>query len=203
MHSVVTKSLGAAAPAQRMITVDEALQRILELARPLSPRPLALDEALGRVLAEEVASDIDSPPYDKSLVDGYAVLASDLATGRAELQVLEQVTAGQVPTQRVSPGQSTRIMTGAPLPPGADAVVMIEETETRTSDAGRESVRIETSPPRPGQNLLPQAAAMRRGEVVLTPGRVLRACDIGVLCEVGRDPVIAHPAECRGAFDRR
>src|SRR6185437_8231894 len=94
-----------------MLSVDEALALILAQAAPLPPHGLPLADAQGRVLAEDVASDIDSPPYDKSIVDGYAVVAGDL------------------PSMPVERGAATRIMTGAPIPAGADAVVMVERTE--------------------------------------------------------------------------
>ncbi len=84
--------------------------------------------ATGLILAEDVASDVDSPPHDKSIVDGYAVRSADLKEGRAELKVLEEIVAGSVPTRAVTPGTASRIMTGAPMPDGADSVVMIERT---------------------------------------------------------------------------
>ena len=103
-----------------MIEVDEALRLVLDKARPLAARRVALADALGLVLAEDVTSDVDSPPYDKAMVDGYAVLAADLdGAGGALLDVLEEVMAGDVPKHRVEQGQATRIMTGAPTPPGS------------------------------------------------------------------------------------
>src|SRR5262249_26452489 len=125
---------------------------------------------LGLVLAEDVVSDLDMPPYDKALMDGYAVRAADLSDGNATLTVVEEVTAGQTPRRPLGPGQATRIMTGAPLPQGANAVVMVERT--RLLDGGR--VQIEDKPARPGQNILGRAREMRRGETVLEAGAVLR-----------------------------
>ena len=87
-----------------MLSVAEALHQVLEHAATLSPVETALGEALGRVLAEAVASDVDSPPHDKSIVDGYAVRGSDLVDGRATLIVQEEITAGNVPTLAVVPG---------------------------------------------------------------------------------------------------
>src|ERR1700719_4482817 len=106
-----------------MLSVDEALQLVLARAKPLPAVSTPLDEALGRTLAEEIRSDVDSPPHDKSLVDGYALVAADLAGGQADLEILEEVTAGAVPSRSAARGQATRIMTGAPIPAGADAVV--------------------------------------------------------------------------------
>src|SRR6188474_836463 len=112
-----------------MLSISEALSKVLACTGRLSAVRLPLAEALGLALAEDVTSDIDSPPHDKATVDGYAVVAADLAGGSAELSILEEVTAGAVPKQAVSRGHCTRIMTGAPVPAGADAVVMVERTE--------------------------------------------------------------------------
>src|SRR5438309_5388855 len=113
-----------------MLSVTEALEIVLAKSRPLPPRDAALTpDVLGLILAEDVASDLDLPPFDKALMDGYAVRAADLANGRATLTVIEEVMAGQVPTMRIEPGQVTRLMTGAPVPAGADAVVMVERTK--------------------------------------------------------------------------
>src|SRR3954466_2802078 len=110
-----------------MLEVADALAVVLRHARPLAPRPGPA--ALGRVLAEDVASDLDMPPYDKAMMDGYAVRAADLAAEPRELEVVEEITAGRTPTKAVGAGQAARIMTGAPLPSGADAVVMVERCE--------------------------------------------------------------------------
>jgi molybdopterin molybdotransferase len=112
-----------------MLSVADALNLVLENAHAKLPAEIALSDAIGLVLAEDVVSDIDSPPHDKSIVDGYAVWAADLVDGRAKLEVLEEITAGTVPSCKVAPGACSRIMTGAPVPEGADAVVMIERTQ--------------------------------------------------------------------------
>ncbi|MGE0608016.1 MAG: gephyrin-like molybdotransferase Glp [Pirellulales bacterium] len=170
-----------------MLTVAEALEQILANAAPRAPTRVAVANALGLVLAEDVASDIDSPPFDKTIVDGYAVQAADLAGGFARLDVLEQVTAGNTPSLTVTAGKATRIMTGTPLPAGCDAVVMVERTEL---DGDTVTIR---DTPRPGQNILRQGAAMRRGDTVLARGQTLQAAQIGLLCEVGRLEVEAIP----------
>src|SRR5438067_9507577 len=112
-----------------MLSVSEAQSLILEAVHPLPAETVPLTPAaLGLVLAEDIVSDIDSPPYDKALMDGYAVRSADLLDGRATLDVVQEITAGRVPTLPVGPGQTARIMTGAPLPDGADAVVVVERT---------------------------------------------------------------------------
>jgi molybdopterin molybdotransferase len=173
-----------------MLSVADAQALVLRHTQPLPPEIVPLDTAaLGLVLAEAIASDLDMPPYDKALMDGYAVCVADLATGSRELTVIDEVTAGQVPRRSVGPGQAVRIMTGAPLPSGADAVVMIEETKL----IGPDRVQMKGGPCRPGQNILPQAREMRRGEVVLEPGVVLRPPQFGLLATVGRTTARVFP----------
>jgi molybdopterin molybdotransferase len=175
-----------------MLSVDEALERVLDSTRPLAPRPAALEDALDLMLAEDVTSEIDSPPHDKSIVDGYAVIAAVAHSSAATFAVLEEVTAGRVPTKRVEPGTATRIMTGAPLPPGADAVVMVEKTRLAAEGDG-ERVEILETPVRPGQNIARRASSLQRGQVVLRAGTRLRGIELGLLAEVGRARVQAIP----------
>ena len=171
-----------------MLSVNEAQELIAAEVRGGCPRKvcsLALGESLGQTLAEDIVSDIDSPPHDKSIVDGYAVAAEALAEG-AVLTVLEEVTAGAVPSREVTPGAATRIMTGAPLPAGATAVVMVEKTELISGETDR--VRLLESP-RSGQNIVRQGTSLQRGETVLRAGVRLNPARIGLLAEVGRSEV--------------
>jgi len=172
-----------------MLTIEQALQFVLDHTAPGAPISIPLNEALGCVLAEEIVSDVDSPPHDKSTVDGYAVIAADIARTGMELKVLEEVTAGTVPSRAVEPGTATRIMTGAPIPRGADAVVMVEQTKFADGQ-----VTILQSPVRLGQNIMRRASAMSRGQTVLSSGRLLRAIEIGLLAEVGRSTIAAIPS---------
>jgi molybdopterin molybdotransferase len=169
-----------------MITVEEALKFVEQQARPLAPRRVALGDAAGLRLAEDVASDINSPPYDKALMDGYAVVASD---HEPERRVLEEVAAGDVPHLPVTPGTATRIMTGAPLPEGADAVVPVEETEM----VGESTVRLRQPEISPGQNIMPLGTSLRAGDVVLRTGASLRPIEIAILAEVGHGMVTVQP----------
>jgi molybdopterin molybdotransferase len=171
-----------------VLSINEAQQLIAAEVRGGHPRKVcsvALGEALGRMLAEDIVSDIDSPPHDKSIVDGYAVAGEKLTVG-AELAVLEEVTAGAVPSREVTPGAATRIMTGAPLPAGASAVVMVEKTEPISGETDR--VRLLESP-RSGQNIVRQGTSLQRGETVLRAGVRLNPARIGLLAEVGRSEV--------------
>jgi molybdopterin molybdotransferase len=179
------------ANASDLLEVPDAQSLVLEQARPLPPVATPLTPAaLGLVLAEDVVSDLDMPPFDKALMDGYAVRAADLPDGRGVLAVVEEVTAGQTPTRRVGAGQATRIMTGAPIPDGADAVVLVERCQSL--DGSR--VRVEDRPPKPGHNILGRGREMRRGDRVLQAGSRLRPQEFGVLATVGRTQALLHPA---------
>jgi molybdopterin molybdotransferase len=169
-----------------VISVDEALRLVKERARPLAPRRMPLGEAAGLVLAERVVSDCNSPPYDKTLMDGYAVISGDRSTER---EVIEEVGAGSVPHRPVTPGTTTRLMTGAPLPEGADAIVPIEQTEM----VGDRTVRLLETDARPGQHILPLGASFKTGDEVVETGVVLRPIEIGILAEVGHEMVTAYP----------
>ena len=105
-----------------MLSVAEAQDLILQHVCALPAVQRALDSALGHVLAEDVASDLDMPPFDKSMMDGYAVRLADLPGGEGVLTVVEEITAGQTPKRPLGPGQASRIMTGAPIPDGTQAV---------------------------------------------------------------------------------
>jgi len=169
-----------------MITVTEALHHVLEHSHAKPPGEVALADAGGLVLAEDVTSDIDSPPHTKSMVDGYAVRSSDLIEGRARLIVTEEVTAGAVPQHAVVSGHAARIMTGAPLPDGADSVVMIELT-----NMSGPNVEIQDTNFRSGQNVIPRGQSLKCGETVLRRGVELGPAEIGLLAEVGRSRVQA------------
>jgi molybdopterin molybdotransferase len=174
-----------------MIAVDEALRIVLEHARPLPPETLPLTSGvLGWILAEDVVGDADMPSFAKSMMDGFAVRAADLTTGTATLEVVDEVLAGQTPHRPVGPGQATRITTGAPLPDGADAVVMVETT--RMTDERR--VIVAGKPPSPGTNIVPRAGDLKAGEVVAVAGTVLRPAVIGLLAAVGRTAALLYPA---------
>lgn len=166
-----------------MLSVAEAIEIIVQSVKPLPARRTPLYYALGCRLAEEIASDVDSPPHDKSIVDGYAIRFDDLVDGKAELQVIEEVTAGRVPKCVVLPGTAVRIMTGAPLPDGADAVVMVE----RTSQPAADRVSLDDPKLSRNQNIVRRGTSMRRGDIVLRPSAApLNPMQIGLLAEVGR-----------------
>ena len=170
-----------------MISVAEATERILARVPVLEPAPVPLSQALGLVLAEDVEAPLDLPPFDNSAVDGYAVRAADAATSPATLEVVGEVFAGRPPTGAIGPGQAMRIMTGGPLPEGADAAVMVEHTRTEGSRVVLER------PVRPGQHLRRAGENVRRGQLVLERGRVLGPAALGMAATMGRAVLACHP----------
>jgi molybdopterin molybdotransferase len=169
-----------------MLSVDAALKLVEQHARPLAPRRVALEDSAELLLAEDVTSAVNSPPYDKTLMDGYAVVSSD----RAEIRkVIEEVGAGSVPRRPVTPGTATRLMTGAPLPEGADAVIAFEQTESIDDH----QVRFVENDPKPGQHVLTLGAALRVGQRVFDRGITLRPIEIGILAEIGHAVVQVQP----------
>lgn len=173
-----------------MLSVREALDTILEQVQPFPPSPIPLAEALGLVLAEDVVSDQDSPPFDKSLMDGFALRTADVTQDPSTLRVVEEVMAGAVPRRTLNLGEATQIMTGAPIPEGADAVVRVEDTELHETPEGPTTVTVRSGPIRPGANIQRQGTSMKRGDLVLSAGHRLRPPELGILAELGR-PTIA------------
>lgn len=181
---------------ETMIAVEEAQRRVLEETPILGTEVVPLGEALGRVLREDVRAVRDVPSSDNSAMDGYAVIAGDVAeaTGDApaRLRVIEDVPAGRVADRRLERGTAIRIMTGALLPDGADCVVPVEQT-----DGGSDAVAV-AAPVRKGANVRARGEDMREGDVILRSGCRLGPGEIGVLAsvqkatvEVGRRPRLA------------
>ncbi|MEK6257532.1 MAG: molybdopterin-binding protein [Planctomycetota bacterium] len=170
-----------------MLSVAQAFDKLLATVEPLEAVSLPLSDVLGLTLAEDVSAPEDSPPFDKSLMDGFAVRAADVANGFVSLKVVEVVTAGRVPSQPVGPGEATQIMTGAPIPEGADLVVKIEEALPDIN-----SVHVTTKSVAPGTNILRRGTSVRAGDVVLKAGMKLNGSRIGALAELGRAAVKVH-----------
>ncbi len=175
-----------------MISVDEAKERILRHFHPLEPERVPILEALDRVLAEDIYSDIDIPPFANSAMDGYALHSFDTVGASRKspvtLKVVADLAAGYTTEVEVAPGMAIRIMTGAPLPEGADAVVRFEDTSEGLRGSWGPTVEVykEVSP---RENVRPAGEDIRRGELVLTKGTVLRPQEIGVLASLGRPEV--------------
>jgi molybdopterin molybdotransferase len=199
------------------ITVAEALEYILGHFATLEAEPTPLEDALGRVLAADVRADLDIPPFANSAMDGYAVRAADtVGAGRATpraLRVTGNVAAGYVAAGAVGPGEAMRIMTGAPLPPGADAVIRFEETSEgdainagaahadnrpgeadkgawrQGADAG--AVRLYAAV-QPWDNVRHAGEDMRRGEVALARGALIRPFEVALLAALGQAQPLTH-----------
>ena len=180
-----------------MIPVEDALAEILAHVKALEPVDVPIIKALGQVVATDVVADADIPPFDNSAMDGYAVRAADTTKAPVMLKVTGSVAAGYVHAETVAAGTAVRIMTGAPLPTGANAVVKYEDTsdfdrskqdrlaspaeviEIRASVVSRENVR-------------PSGEDVRTGEIVLERGRLVRPAEVGVLASLGRATVTVH-----------
>ena len=174
------KSATAAKPAQRLMSADDALARVLGGVPTLPAVETPLLDALGLVLAENIAADRDVPPFRNSAMDGYAVRGDDVASAPVELRVVGEVAAGGFPDRTVGPGEAMRIMTGAPMPEGADTVVRVEDT-----DNASDLVTITAATPK-GMATRQAGEDLRKGETILTNGTVLRPAEIGLLASVGR-----------------
>ncbi|HUX17271.1 MAG TPA: gephyrin-like molybdotransferase Glp [Phycisphaerae bacterium] len=166
-----------------MIDPSEALQIVLEKTPGPEPVEVLLLEGVGAVLVEPIASDVDLPPFDKSAMDGYAVRSEDLAHLPVELAVIEVLPAGTAPTRAVEAGTCAKIMTGAPVPAGADRVVKVEDTEALSEGRVR-ILRFDA-----GRNICVRGEDIRKGATVLEAGHVLRPPEIGLLASVGRERV--------------
>lgn len=169
-----------------LISVEEALARVLDGAIPLSPEDVAVADAHGRVLVADLAARRTQPPADVSAMDGYAVRAADVANAPARLTVIGEIAAGRVFQGAVGPGQATRILTGGVVPPGADTIV-IQENAQRDGD----SIVVET-PASPGRHIRRAGLDFREGDVRLVKGRRLTTRDLGLAAAMNHPTVPVH-----------
>ncbi|MDI3341307.1 MAG: molybdopterin molybdotransferase MoeA [Sphaerobacter sp.] len=180
---------------EAMLGVDEARRRVLAAVSPLPAVEVTLLDAPGLVLAEDVVADADIPPFRNSAMDGYAVRAADVASATpaapVRLVVVAEVAAGSPAAPPLGPGQAARIMTGAPLPEGADAVVRFEETDEHEAGPRRDEVWVRGAVRR-WENVRHAGEDVRAGAVVLPRGTVLGPAAIGVLASLNRATVPVH-----------
>lgn len=169
-----------------MITVAAALEHVRASVPPLRSERVKIGDALGLRLRESIVSPVDSPPFDKALLDGYAVIANDPSPTR---KVTEQVIAGGVPHHAVEPGTTINVMTGAPVPDGADAIIKHEDV-TYPDDT---TIAVPESGVAVGTGILPRGAAFHVGEELFSAGRQLSPVDIALLAEIGRVEVETIP----------
>lgn len=173
-----------------MISVESALEIILKEIKPLGLESVDITSALGRVIGEDISARGGNPPWDNSAMDGYALRAAD-AKGASidapvKLSVLYDLPAGGVPQGPVGQGQAVRIMTGAPVPAGADAVVMVEKTE---SGDGFVLIKAE---PRGGENIRKAGEDFKAGDIVVRKGSLIRPAEVSMLATVGVPFVMVH-----------
>jgi molybdopterin molybdotransferase len=180
----------------RMISVEEALEQVLSYVEVLQPEQKPILDCLGQVLAEDIYSTIDIPPLDNSAMDGYALRAKD-TRGASEsspryLVVVGEIAAGSMPTKGVRLGTAIRIMTGAPLPEGADAVVRFEDTDevSRKLSRGTLSQIGILCRAKKGLNVRCRGEDIAKGGLILKKGKVLRPQEIGVLASLGRSTAL-------------
>jgi len=185
-----------------LLSVEDVLSRILARVHILPAEEVPIAQALERVLAEDVTAAAPIPPFANSAMDGYAVRAGDVSGAASDAPVVLtpvlDIPAGTIPSRVLGPGQAARIMTGAPLPPGADAVVPVEQTDDRWQPDGRAALPERVAVHRAvaaGENVRVAGEDIRAGQVVLRRGAVLRPQDIGVLVSLGwaRVPVFRQP----------
>jgi len=170
----------------KMTSVEEALRLVAKHATPLAPQRIDLADSPGLILAEDVTSELDSPPYDKAQMDGYAVASHDQSPQR---QVIETVAAGDLPRRAVTPGTAVRIMTGAPMPEGANAVVPFEKTK----NVGADLIELPQTPIQPGDHVFALGNSVRAGQTIIRQSTILRPVEIGILAEAGRNRIQVIP----------
>jgi molybdopterin molybdotransferase len=183
-----------------LIHVDEAIARILRQIEPLSNEMVALNDAYERVLAQDVIADVSLPPFANSSMDGFAVRAADVKHASRDipvrLDIVADIPAGMASDVMILPKQVARIMTGAPLPPGADAIIPVEDTDGQWDDSTTlpDHVSVYRSV-KSGDFVRPAGEDVQSGQKVLTQGTVLRPQDLGILAALGRAsvPVVRKP----------
>lgn len=180
---------------EKLLSVEEALEIILARFKEKTSKTVLIDDALDQILANDILTKVELPPFDNSSMDGFAVLASDVTDSSeerpVELEVIEDIAAGYFPKKIIQSGQASRIMTGAPLPSGADAVVPVELTNF--SDRYAQQILMENilvyKPVKPGDYLRPKGQDIQKGEKIFSKGHKLRAQDLGFLAAQGIDRV--------------
>jgi molybdopterin molybdotransferase len=162
-----------------MVSFEEAINTVLSQHFRLDSERVVLSESLGRILAEDVFSDMDMPPFDKSAVDGFACMLENLSINSMTLEIIETIPAGTVPQNAILPGQCSKIMTGAMVPSGATCVIMVEDSEK----AGEHQVKV--TPVNTGNNICYRGEDIRNGDLVLPKGIQITPAHIAVLASVG------------------
>lgn len=164
-----------------MLSVTEALEEVSRHAFRLPTQECPAIEAMGMALAEDLISPVESPAFDKAMMDGFALIAADTNSGNVNLEIVEEITAGNTASEILEAGQAARIMTGAPLPTGADSVIMVEDTQIDSENVDR--VQILQSV-KQGSHVLKQGGLLAKGQVVIPAGSVIRPAEVGILADL-------------------
>ena len=175
-----------------MIELSDARRRVLAQCQLLHPRAIPLGDALGCVTSVDVTSEAAVPPFDNTAVDGFAVRAADVAAPPVTLPIVATIAAGSPPEPALAPGQAIRILTGAPIPPGADAVVMVEDTDVQGGGIDGETVTLKVAVPE-GAHVRPAGDDIAPGQTVFKAGTVVTPAHIGVLASIGVRKVPVYP----------
>jgi molybdenum cofactor synthesis domain-containing protein len=179
-----------------LLSLEEALERILDGVLPLRAESLPLSEALGRVMSEDVTALLTLPPWDNSAMDGYAVRAEDVAEASlaapVTLRVIGEVAAGHEPAVRVETAGAVRVLTGAMIPPGADAVVKVEDTDAAAGPAALPASVGIRAPASVGQHIRRAGSDMRQGDALLSAGKRIGPAGIALLAAAGHARVDVH-----------
>lgn len=178
---------------ERMIGVDEALTRILGRFSPLGAAATPILDALEMVVVRDIVSTVDVPPFRNSAMDGYAVRSIDTVDAPVVLRVADRVAAGDVPARDVAPGEAIRVMTGAPVPDGADAVVRFEETDERSRATSRSQREITVGRTiLPSENVREAGEDIRVGQTVIRSGARIGPAEVGILASLNLPTVPVH-----------
>ncbi|MDQ7096196.1 molybdopterin molybdotransferase MoeA [Desulfosporosinus sp. PR] len=166
-----------------MIELEEAKELVLQKIQTVEPETVSIADAFQKVLAQDIAAQIDLPPFDRSPLDGYAYFAQELDAAPLQLKIVSEIPAGTFSEREVVAGEAAKIFTGAPLPPGANCVVRQEDTE-----ADRDQVKI-LCPVRPDSNIVRRGEEIKKGEILLGRGFYLTPPAIGLMAAVGWDKI--------------
>ena len=174
-----------------MLSVEDAREKILSKFKTLNPIQINILESVGSVISEDIISEINVPPLDNSAMDGYAVIKNDLLKADDEniiyLDVIEEIPAGTIPKLSLSPGQASRIMTGAPIPSGSDAVVPFEDTnELENNDKNKIGIKISV---KNLENIRKKSEDIKKGSVIIKKGSLITSATVGVMASIGLEKV--------------
>jgi|ERR1019366_3636073 molybdopterin molybdotransferase len=185
----INNTLLAVSPlgAGGMIPIQQALHLILSSAKNFGNEEVSIHDAFNRVLAENIYADRDYPPFNRSAMDGYAVIASDFTNANTQLKLIEKLLAGGIASQKVTKGICIKIMTGAPVPEGADAVVRVEDCIEKNN-----VVTFNVTAVKQKQNIATQAEDAHNGDLIIKKDIVLGATEISVLAVTGKSKVLVY-----------